>query len=138
MFQRILGPQAANEFRDLRVVNYKLTVVLVLSLLSHGDIEVNPGPKRKLSKLSCCHWNVNSILAHNKLSLIIAYNTVQKFDIICISETYLISPVNENFLLIPGYHLLRADHPDNLKKGGVCLYYKEHLRLRQIETPYFS
>ena len=62
MFQQILGPQAANEFRDLRVVNYKLTVVLVLSLLSHGDIEVNPGPKRKLSKLSYCHWNVNSIL----------------------------------------------------------------------------
>ena len=62
--------------------------------------------------------------------MIIAYNTVQKFDIICISGTYLNSSVNENLLLIPGYHLLRADHPDNLKKGGVCLYYKEHLSLR--------
>ena len=138
LFQPILGLQAVSGFRDLRVVNYKVIVFLVLLLLSHGDTEVNPRPKRKLSKLSCCHWYANSILALNKLSLIIAYNTGQKFDIICISETYLISPVNENFLLIPGYHLLRADHPDNLKKGGVCLYYKEHLRLRQIETPYFS
>ena len=124
-------------FRDLRVVNYKVIAFLVL-LLSHGDIEVNPGPKRKLSKLSCCHWNVNSIRAHNKLSLIIAYNTVQKFDIICILETYLNPSVNENLPLIPGYHLLRADHPDNLKKVDVCLYYKEDLSLRQIETPYFS
>ena len=104
---------------------------LVLLLLSYGDTEVNHGPKRKLSKLSCCHWDVNGILAHNKLSLIIAYNTVQKFDIICILETYLNSSVNENLLLIPGYHLLRADHPGNLKKGGVCLYYKENLGLMQ-------
>ena len=69
---------------------------LVLLLLSHGDIEVNPGPKRKLSKLSCCHFNVIIILAHNKRSLIIAYNIVQKFDKICISESYLNSSVNEN------------------------------------------
>ena len=61
---------------------------------------------------------------------------MQKFDIICISETYLNSSVNKNLLLISG--LLRADHPENLKKGGVCLYYKEHLSLKQIETSYFS
>ena len=89
LFQPILGLQAVSGFRDLRVVNYKVIVFLVLLLLSHYDTEVNPGPKRKLSKLSCCHWNVNNILVHNKLSLIIAYNTVQKFDIICTSETYI-------------------------------------------------
>ena len=110
----------------------------MLLLLSHGDIEVNPGPKRKLSKLSCCHKNVNTILARNKLSLIIAYNTGQKLDIICILETYLNSSVNESLLLIPGYQLLRADYPDNLKKGGACLYYKENLSLRHTETPCFS
>ena len=54
------------------------------------------------------------------------------------SETYLNSSVNENLLLISGYHLLRADHPDNLKISDLCLCYKEHLSLRQIETPYFS
>ena len=138
LFQPKLGFQAVSRFRDLTVVNYKVIVFLVLLLLSHCDIEVNPVPKRKLSKLRCCHWNVNSILAHNKLFLITTYNTVQKSDIICISETYLNSSVNENLLLIPGYHLLRADHPDNPKKGGVCLYYKENLGLRQIETPYFT
>ena len=45
---------------------------------------------------------------------------------------------NENSLLMLDYHLLRADNPKNLKKGGVCLYFKKNLSLRQIETPYFS
>ena len=126
------------KFRVLRFVNYKIIAFLVFLLLSHGDIGVNPGPVRKNPKFSCCHWNVNSILAHDKLSLIKSYNTVQKYDIICISETFFDSLANESFLLIPGYHLLRAEHPDNLKKGDVCLYFKENLSLGQIETPYFS
>ena len=73
LFQPVLGLQAVSGFRDLWVANYKVIVFLVLLLLSHGDIEVNPEPKRKLSKLSRCHWNLYCILVHNKLSLIIAY-----------------------------------------------------------------
>ena len=30
-------------------------------------------------------------------------------------------------LIIPGYSMMRADHPSNTKRGGECLYYKEHL-----------
>ena len=30
-------------------------------------------------------------------------------------------------MTIEGYNLLRADHPSNKKRGGVCIYYKEHL-----------
>ena len=89
-------------------------------------------------KCSCCHWNVNSILAHEKLSLIKSYNTVQKYNIICMLENFLDSSANEISLLISGYHFLRAHHPGNIKKGGVYLYFKENLSLRQIETPYFS
>ena len=30
------------------------------------DVELNPGPKRKVAQtLSICHWNLNSICAHN-------------------------------------------------------------------------
>ena len=37
-----------------------------------------------------CHWNLNSILAHDysKLFLLKAYILVHKFDIICLPETY--------------------------------------------------
>ena len=136
LFQSKPSLKTSSKFRVLRFV--KVIAFLVLLLLSHGDIEVNPGPKRKISKFSCCHWNVNSIVAPDKLSLIKLYSTVQKYDIICISETFLDSSVNKSSFLIPGYHLLRADHPNSLKKGDVCLYFKENLSLRQIETSYFS
>ena len=28
---------------------------------------------------------------------------------------------------IKGYNLLKADHPSDIKRGGVCIHYKEHL-----------
>ena len=108
-------------------------------LLTHGDIESNPGPKHRTSNyFSCCHWNVNSILAHNKLSLLSAYNTLHKFDVICISETYLDRSADNDALSIDGYNIIRADHPHNQKRGGVCIYFKEQLKLKQIITPNFS
>ena len=56
-----------------------------------GDIEENPGPKPSSNEsFSICRWNLNSISAHNciKVSLLRAYISTHKFDIICISETY--------------------------------------------------
>ena len=117
-----------------------LFFVLIL-LLKHGDIEINPGPKKKkkLSKcFSCCHWNVNSILAHNKLSLLTAYNSALNYDLICLTETYLNSTVDPKNPLINGYKLVRADNPDDFKRGGVCLYYRENLTLQLVDTPYIE
>ena len=58
-----------------------------------GDIELNPGPNKTNSscKFPVCHRNLNSHAAHNfaKVRLLETYNTVNKFDIICVSETYL-------------------------------------------------
>ena len=51
-----------------------------------GDVELNPGPKCKAAQtLSICHWNLNSVCAHNfaKLSLLRAYVNIHKFDIVC-------------------------------------------------------
>ena len=57
-----------------------------------GDIESNPGPKNK-QNLSLLHWNVNSLPTKNfeKLSLLTAFNSIHKFDIICIFESFLYS-----------------------------------------------
>ena len=96
-------------------------------------LKANPEPKSRNSKyFSCCHWNVNSILAHDKLPLLAAYNSTQHFDIICISETYLDSSIDENTLKLDGY-----SYSYNMKRGGVCLYYNKNLLLRHIETDYF-
>ena len=44
------------------------------------------------------------------------------------------STVDPNNLLFNGYNLLRADHADSVKRGGVCLYYRENLILRLVDT----
>ena len=108
-------------------------------LLKSGDIESNPGP-RKSSTLKFCHWNLNGLAAHEfiKLSLLEGYINVNDLDVICLSETFLDSsiPFDDNRLSIPCYLMMRADHPSNNKRGGVCLYYKEHLPV--IRRDYIS
>ena len=48
-------------------ISYFLPIILFLLLLLHGDIESNPGPKKKeQTYFSLCHWNVNSLVAHKK------------------------------------------------------------------------
>ena len=57
------------------------------------DTEENPGPKLNSSqKLSICHQNLNNIAARNfiKVSLLITYNSIHKYNIICLSESILI------------------------------------------------
>ena len=73
----------------------------ILLITLSGDVELNPRPKRNAAQtLSICHWNLNSICAHNfaKLSLLRANVSVRKFDIICLSETYLNSSIDDESL----------------------------------------
>ena len=104
-----------------------------------GDIEKNPVPKKNFRQIfSIGHWNLNSLVAHNftKVALLKARLSVQKFDIFCISETYINSGITEddNSLRIPGYNLIRSDHPSNHKTGGVAIYYKYFLPLKLMDV----
>ena len=106
-------------------------------------MEVNPAPKRtSTSNISICHWNLNSISAHNytKSFLLKAYIAFHKFDIIYLSETYLDSSTtsDDDNLAISGYNLIRSDHPSNNKRGGVCIYYKNFLPLRVLGIQYLQ
>ena len=66
-----------------------------------------------------------------KLSQLKAYISTYKHDFTCLSETYLDSLTHSNIIDI-GYKLVHSDHPDNIKRGGVCIYYKESLPNRVI------
>ena len=62
-----------------------------------------------------------------KISQIEAYNLLYNYDLICLSETCFDSSIlkrDKNFQL-NGYHLIRANHPSNTKRGGVFIYHKE-------------
>ena len=114
--------------------------IIILS----GDIETNPGPKNFFLKpsLKICHGNLNSLSScmYKKNSLLSAFISVHKLDIICLSETYLYSetsPDDDN-LEIPGYSIIRKDHPFNTKRGGVCVYYKNTLPFKIINIKYLQ
>ena len=125
-------------------------VFILLILFVCGDTDLNPGRKNRNScyNFSICHWNLNSITAHNfgKVNVLLqAYNAIINFDMICLSESYLDSSVfsdndnndNDN-LYIKDYKLVRADHPGNVKRGGVCVYFKESLPASCPPNPYLK
>ena len=85
------------------ILIYYLLWCSSLILLSR-DIKINPGPISSSRQcFSICHWNLNSITAHNyaKLSLLTVYSLVHGFDIIPLSEIYLNSetPPNDTRLI---------------------------------------
>ena len=108
---------------------------LFVFLQRHGDIELNPGPKKLKNKsLSVCHWNLNSLTAHNfsKLTKLKAYISMYKYDFICLSETFLDSETSDEVLEIEGYTLKRADHPDKSKEVEFVFIIKSHFLLKKL------
>ena len=68
------------------------------------------------------------------MSLLQAYNAIHRFDIICLSETYLDNSyhTDDDQLTFPGYNLIRADNSNHIKRGGVCIYYRDTLPVKII------
>ena len=73
-----------------------------------------------------------------KLSSLKVFTALHKFDIICLSETYLDSSIaiDDDNLEISRYSLVRSDHPSNNKRGGVCVYYTKILPFRVLDIQY--
>ena len=80
--------------------------------------------------------------AHNfeNINLLEAYNTINKFDVICLSESYLDSStaLDNDDLNIKGYNLYRADQPNNVKRSGVCAYISEWLLVKCLSNTYLQ
>ena len=116
---------------------------LTIFLLLCGDVELNPGLTKKRNSwfnFSVCHWKLNSLTTHDfeKVNLLEAHNAVNKFDIICLSESFVDSSflTENNNLKINGYKMVRADHPNSVKRGGVCPYVRDSLPVRNVSNSY--
>ena len=114
-----------------------------LAIKLSGDIEENLGPKCNCCDcLSTCHWNLNSICARNfmKLSLLRAYISINKIDIICLSETCLDSSISsdDDNLELTRSNSVREDNPTNTEKGGICIYYHNSLPLKVIDIQFLT
>ena len=104
---------------------------------------MNPGLRPNSGQnFSICHWNLNSVAAHNfsKISLLKVYIVIHTYGIICLSETHLNHDTlfDENILRILGYKLIRVHHPSNEKRGSVCIYYKDFLPIKVINISYLK
>ena len=64
-----------------------------------------------------------------KIPHVETYAISHNIDIICLSATLLDSSYSSDDprLHLSGYSLIRAYHPMDLKRGGVCIYYMELL-----------
>ena len=77
-------------------------------------------------------------LATDNYSTVVALkacNSIYKYDFICFRENFLDSLFefdNKN-LMLEGYNLIRSDHPSNIKRSNVCIYYKKPLPLRLVD-----
>ena len=61
------------------------------------------------------------------MSLIDAFNSVNKHDLIGMVETHLDSTFYDGRLTLEGYNFFKSNHPQNVKWVGVGLYVKESL-----------
>ena len=69
-----------------------------------------------------------------------AYNTVNKFVIIHLSDTFIDSSIltENNNLKLNGYKMVKADHPNNVKRGSMCAYVRASLPVRNFSNLYLS
>ena len=101
---------------------------LILILLLSNDIELNPGPSAG-NCLTFMNWNLNSLGKDNfsRIQTIEAHNSLHNYDIISLCETSLTDETSSQVPVMTGYTYVPANHPDNVSRGGVGLFYKDTL-----------
>ncbi|KAF0298382.1 hypothetical protein FJT64_004248 [Amphibalanus amphitrite] len=79
------------------------------------------------------HLNIRSVTAHldQLAQLLMTY----RLDIICLTETFINSDVDDRTLIVPGYQILRRDRPGGGSAGGVAILLRSELRTKELQTP---
>ena len=72
--------------------------------------------------------------------MLTAFEKVHHYDIIFISETFLDLSYSSDLkeLMIENFTLVRADHPSNTKRGGICVYFRSCLPIRVLNITVLS
>ena len=104
-------------------------------LLIRAGLETNPGPVSP-PRFTFGTWNLDSLLARDgsKLAAIESLDSIHHFDVLGVCESYLNDSIPNSDIELAGFspEPLRADCSDQSgrPKGGVCLYYKDHIPLK--------
>ena len=107
-------------------------------LLCSGVIHPNPGTVTRT--FNFCHWNLNSVLAHNKIkiSLLEAYDSVYHNDVIALTETQLNQGKRDDEILVDEILVngfsgepFRKDDSSSDRYRGISVYYKENVPIKR-------
>ena len=115
----------SNSFKN--VPRWLPMLLIVLS----NDIHLNPGPQSHFQNnyLNFMNWNLNSLTKDNfrRVDLIEAHNSIFYYDLIHVCEINLNDSIELPETLLQDYTFVPANHPSNMKHGGVGLFYKNSL-----------
>ena len=88
--------------------------------------------RKSLRHAKIAHINIRSL--RNKVEDIQELLLRNDIMVLGVSETWLDDAVSNSEVSVPGYHLIRRDRPKS-KGGGVCVYYRFDLSLREHNFP---
>ena len=95
----------------------------------------NPGPDFGENKLPPALWNLDSIPARDyaRIPGIESFQAVYNLDIFGVCESSLTKDIPNGNIFINGFspEPFRSDKQVNAHNGGVCMYYKENLAIKQ-------
>ena len=118
----------------LKNLIFFVSVLQVLFFIS-GTVELNPGPVSPQKKLSFAVWNLDSLPARNfaRIPLIESLQNINDFDMFGVCESMLTSNILNEDIYINGFspEPFRSDKGLNTRNGGVCLYFKESLPIKE-------
>ena len=78
--------------------------------------------------------NVNGL--SSKVRQITDFSTQRVIDIVCITESHLLSHIADSFVQIPGFTLHRNDVSGSVYKHGVCAYVRDQLAVTKVCSPF--
>ena len=109
--------------------------VLCILLIISGTVEINPGPHPSKKNFSFAFWNLDSLPARDfaRIPLIETLQSTYDFDMFGVCESMLTANIPNEDIFINGFSPdpFRSDKDSDTRNGGVCLYFKESLPIKE-------
>ena len=131
--QYLKGIVISNKLRGY--VSFMIKFCVIQMLLMIAGVHPNPGPlasSKNSKSLSIVHLNARSLYPTNAVNRSFKIDEIyscfcigHKFDIICISETWLSGNISNDDISLPGYSIFRNDRSSI--GGGVAMYVNDQL-----------
>ena len=107
--------------------NFSSLVYMLLLLYCCGDVHKNPGPS------GCCNMHIVHVNVRSLKEKIDVINLeLGKYDVICITESWLHPGISDSQISIPGFQKpFRNDRAT--RGGGVAVYVKNYIYAKRID-----